>query len=230
MEIPKKILYTGLVVLLLLSAIATTLYTLGYHNFNSLTVSNLFFKGRIALIPLGIEEGTTEGWLKSPYEVRLIKSQIEEIYGFEVDVLTWQEMPESAYLSLIESYNAMLVLDYLTAVKPERYDKVIGLTNSNIVANFDGLYRDVIGLSYRGGVASVISTLTIRTHKFSDGHYYRRLTKASLHELGHTLGLPHCNNTSYCFMKEAREQVKTVDSENIILCDNCKKSIAFTQN
>lgn len=157
MDIPKRILNTGLVMLLLSATTATTMYTLGYHTFNSLTVSNLFFKGRIALVPLGVDEGSTEGWLKSPYEVRLIKSQIEEIFGFEVDVLAWQEMPESAYLSPIESYNAKPVLDYLTKAKPGRYDKVIGLTNSNIVANADGpYYRDVIGLSYLGGVASVI--------------------------------------------------------------------------
>lgn len=227
----KRILYLGLVMLLLLAGLAITLYALGFYNFKSLTVSNLFFKGKIALVPLVVDEGSTEGWFESPYEVQLIKTQIENIFGFEVDVLAMQEMPENAYYSPRGSYDAKLVLDYLTAAKPGRYDKVIGLTNSDISANIqDSSGHSVIGLSYRGGEASIISTYRVESEIRSGGWYERRLTKASLHELGHTLGLPHCDNTPSCFMTEARGQIKTIDSEEIILCGSCRRLIAFTQN
>lgn len=231
MEIPKRILYPSLVMLLLLAALATTLYALGYYNFKSMTVSNLFFKGKIALVPLVVDEGSTEGWFEPPYEVLLIKTQIEDIFSFEVDVLAMQEMPENAYYSPRGSYDARLVLDYLTAAKPDRYDKVIGLTDSDISANVqDSSGHSVIGLSYRGGEASIISTYRVGSEKLNGGRYERRLAKASLHEIGHTLGLPHCDNTPSCFMTEASGQVKTIDSEEIILCGSCRRLITYTQN
>ncbi|MFD3003732.1 hypothetical protein ACFS7Z_25475 [Pontibacter toksunensis] len=183
----------------------------------------MFFKGKIALAPLaGVDE--------SSWEVRFIKSQIEDIYGFEVDVLDRQKMPKSAYDSP-PGYNASLLLDYLTAAMPNKYDKIMGVTDSSIYATKeDSSNWAVNGLSYNGGVACVISTHAFGIKKLNGGRYERRLAKASLHELGHTLGLPHCDNTPSCFMTEAREQVKTIDSEEIILCRSCKRLIAFAQN
>lgn len=222
MDIPKKILYTSLVVLLLLSSLAATLYALGYHNFNSLTVSNLFFKGRIALVPLG-------GVDESSWEVRLIKSHIEDIYGFEVEVLYMQQMPENAYGNP-PSYSASLILDYLTTAMPDKYDKIVGVTDSSIYASKEGYSNwAVSGLSHIGGVACVISTHAFGEEKLSGGRFERRLSKASLHELGHTLGLPHCDKTPSCFMTHAHGQVKTIDSKEIILCGSCKRLITFTK-
>ena len=216
--------------LLLTAALATTWYALGYYNFKRFTISNLFFKGKIALMPLTGADESPVVWLES-WELRLIKSQIESIYGFEVEVLYMREMPENAYYSTQGSYNAKLVLDYLITAKPGRYDKVIGITHRDISANnHNNSDRGVIGLSYLGGEACIISTHRFGSEKLSGGRYERRLSKASLHELGHTLGLAHCENTPFCFMTDARGQVKTIDSEEIILCGNCKRLINFTQN
>lgn len=223
MEIPKRILHPSLVMLLLIATLATALFALGYYNLKRFTVSNLFFKGKIALVPLaGVDE--------SSWELRFIESQIESIYGFEVDVLDRLEMPESTYDSP-PSYNASMVLDYLAASMPDKYDKIMGVTDSSIYATKeDYSNRAVNGLSYNGGVACVISTHAFGEEKLHGSRYERRLTKASLHELGHTLGLPHCVNTPSCFMTEARGQIKTIDSEEIILCGSCRRLIAYTQN
>ena len=47
-----------------------------------------------------------------------------------------------------------------------------------------------------------------------------RLWKISIHELGHTFGLPHCPNKG-CLMQDAHGTVKTVDEESE-LCGDCR--------
>ena len=52
-----------------------------------------------------------------------------------------------------------------------------------------------------------------------------RLCKVSLHELGHNLGLNHCDNNQHCLMNDARGTIKTVDNEKMWLCDGCQEQI-----
>lgn len=47
-----------------------------------------------------------------------------------------------------------------------------------------------------------------------------RLTKVVLHELGHNLGLDHCNKPN-CSMEDAGGTIKTVDRENKEVCPKC---------
>jgi archaemetzincin len=44
--------------------------------------------------------------------------------------------------------------------------------------------------------------------------------KVAVHEIGHTLGLPHCPTTG-CLMEDAGGKVATVDGE-FDLCERCR--------
>jgi archaemetzincin len=48
-----------------------------------------------------------------------------------------------------------------------------------------------------------------------------RVTRVAIHELGHTMGLPHCSESKTCIMQDAASSVKTVD-RSTSLCAGCR--------
>ena len=129
-------------------------------------------------------------------------------------------MPATAYYK--PRNRANLLLEDLK--KYNGYDKVIGITNKDISTSSNGVYDwGIMGLAYRPGKQCVISTFRIKTPDkilFND-----RLVKVALHELGHTMGLPHCTFSRTCFMEAAEGTIKSADRETRFLCSNCKKLI-----
>ncbi|MBW1872140.1 MAG: matrixin family metalloprotease, partial [Deltaproteobacteria bacterium] len=54
-------------------------------------------------------------------------------------------------------------------------------------------------------------------------HARIRFAKVAVHEIGHTLGLPHCP-TRGCLMEDAKGRASTCDRE-YDFCDNCRKAL-----
>ncbi len=95
-------------------------------------------------------------------------------------------LPPSA-VTLRRQWLANVVLAHLLV--PNGYDRVIGVTGVDLVVpplNF------VFGLAEMNGKRAVISTARLKHH--SSEVMVLRTLKEVLHELGHTLGLPHCPN------------------------------------
>jgi archaemetzincin len=63
----------------------------------------------------------------------------------------------------------------------------------------------------------------VSTHRMGKNHK-DRLIKVSIHETGHSLGIPHCKNTK-CVMTDAKGKGSTVDNAFLWMCDNCKSKI-----
>ena len=131
-------------------------------------------------------------------------------------------MPATAYYKPRNRYRVNLLLEDLK--KYNGFNKVIGITSKDISTSSNGVYDwGIMGLAYRPGKQCVISTFRIKTPDkilFND-----RLVKVALHELGHTMGLPHCTFSRTCFMEAAEGTIKSVDRETRFLCSNCKKLI-----
>ena len=56
----------------------------------------------------------------------------------------------------------------------------------------------IFGLGSLSGKNCVVSTA-----RFGNKHF-DRLSKVSIHEVGHTLGIPHCNSDVNCLMNDAK--------------------------
>ena len=132
-------------------------------------------------------------------------------------------LPKAAFYKPRNRYRATVLLESIDSYKG--YDKIIGITTKDISTTKNNIYDwGIMGLATSPGRSCIISTYRIKTTNkvlFND-----RFIKVALHELGHTMGLPHCSFSSTCFMEAAGGAIKSVDRETKYLCSNCKKLIS----
>jgi len=123
-------------------------------------------------------------------------------------------LPSTAFYAPRNRYRADSLINYLA-----RFGNVdtvvIGLTDKDI-STIKGSIKDwgVMGLGFQPGNACIVSTFRLNKTQKSV-----QLYKLSLHELAHTQGLPHCQNTS-CYMRDA-EGGNHLDEETGF-CNSCK--------
>lgn len=82
----------------------------------------------------------------------------------------------------------------------------------------------ILGLGYRPGKTCVVSTYRLRM-KVSKYKFIQRVEKVTIHEVGHNLGLDHCDNTTTCLMNDARGTIRQVDRNRLILCSRCEVKV-----
>ncbi|MBI2396030.1 MAG: hypothetical protein HYV09_41085 [Deltaproteobacteria bacterium] len=137
-----------------------------------------------------------------------------------------EPLPDAAKTTEKGRFSADALLTFLQKITAAPGEKVLGVTDVDIVTPKNGVANwGVLGLGALDGKMCVISTFRMR-RKWEPGGgapealVRERLWKISLHEIGHTLGLPHCPNAG-CLMEDAQGTVKTVDSETA-LCATCR--------
>jgi len=162
-----------------------------------------------------------------------LQQVLHSAYGSKVVVLSPKKLPQSAFVRIKSPrYRADSLLRFLRRTKPDTIDYTLGLTTrdisttkrdseGNILAPVER-YTDwgVFGLGYRPGPSCVVSTF--RIHGSDKAQFIERLSKICVHEIGHNLGLPHCQSSEKCVMRDAAETIKTIDQVNIGLCKSCR--------
>jgi archaemetzincin len=153
-----------------------------------------------------------------------IAAEIEKFYNCQVTILPSTNLPRGAYFPPRNRYRADTIIAYLKRVKPSAYKKVIGFTNQDVsVRKGSATDWGVFGLGYRPGPSCVVSSYRLRRNNPSQQLLRERLTKVSLHELGHTMGVPHCTSGSEsCFMRDAKGKLTTVDKTRKFMCATCR--------
>jgi archaemetzincin len=159
--------------------------------------------------------------------VEEVVAALRAFFPIDVRVLDCQELPKAAYYAPRKRYRAERLLDYLNQRMPKDGWRILGLTAKDISTTKDQ-FPDwgVLGLGELPGTATVISSFRCRKKARNAAHARERLAKVAVHEIGHTLGLPHCP-TRGCLMEDAMGKVVTTDRER----DFCAKCRALaTQN
>lgn len=146
-------------------------------------------------------------------DVEYVFSSIKAIYP-KVIINEPIDLPHAAYYKPRNRYKADSILSFFTK-KYKANTVFIGLTNKDI-STTKGNVSDfgVMGLGLCPGNACVASSF-----RLSKENKKQQLFKVAIHELGHTQGLPHCNE-KYCFMRDA--EGKNPTNEEKEFCIKCK--------
>jgi len=123
-------------------------------------------------------------------------------------------LPAVAFYPQRNRYRADSLINYLDHFASTD-TVIIGLTNMDI-STTKGNINDwgVMGLGFQPGNACVVST-----YRLSKVELPAQLYKLTLHELGHTQGLPHCKNPN-CYMRDAEGGNHL--NEETDFCQSCK--------
>ncbi|MDH5020513.1 archaemetzincin family Zn-dependent metalloprotease [Halobacterium rubrum] len=156
---------------------------------------------------------------------REASSSLRSVYDCEVVVAAEQDVPTEAYDDARSQYRAAEFID--TATRATSGDKTIAITPHDL---FYRRRNYVFGLAYLDGRGCVVSTYRLQTSSdggFSDRPasdvFDDRVRKEVVHELGHTLGLEHCDNNR-CAMNFS-PTVREVDRKEENLCGSCQRSV-----
>lgn len=168
-------------------------------------------------------------------DVSQIKKAIEVNYNARVYIKPIKEIPQETFINVKSPrYRADKIIALLKEEKSDTIDYLLGISSEDISTTkknkFGGVkkpkskYEDwgIFGLGYRPGPSCIVSTYRLgkKSKKRSN-----RLVKITLHEIGHNMGLPHCDRDPNCVMRDAAESIKTVDQVSKDLCEFCRKDI-----
>jgi len=156
-----------------------------------------------------------------PYILRSLRTALTKFLHLPVRVLRPKPLPVQSYHLTRHQYDALQLLEFiLNDVESEAF-RVLGVTAQDLCIP---ILTFVFGDAQLNGKAAIISLF--RPRGDADGLkpprlvYLRRLIKLSLHELGHTFGLEHCNEEG-CLMGFS-SNLEKLDEGDIAFCDYCQ--------
>lgn len=172
-------------------------------------------------------------------EIDSVTYAIQDMYPCELFVLESIPIPKRAYTEIrYPRYRADTLVQILSEEVADTIDIIVGLTNQDIsitkykkgtkeIKEPAWQYTDfgIFGLGRVGGKACVVSSNRLRKNA-NEYQFYNRLCRIACHEVGHVMGLHHCEEKK-CLMNDANEKISTIDESTGELCEQCKSIIDF---
>ena len=153
----------------------------------------------------------------SPHSLTYLEKKLHKNFPTIV-INTPIDLPNQALNSTQKRYRADSLIHFLQK-KGRPNETIIGLTKNDISMTKKGISDDygVFGYGFCPGNACVVSTFRIK-----GSNKLEKLYKLTVHEIGHTLGLPHCA-VKTCFMRDAKG--KDHFDELTDFCQKCSEKV-----
>ncbi len=136
--------------------------------------------------------------------------------------------PAPAFHSERQQHHSSELLQRMQGLVSRRTWRLLGVTSLDL---YIPILTFVFGEAQMGGPCAVVSTYRLRQEFYGlkpDAELLeQRLLKESVHELGHTLDLRHCQDYA-CVMASAHA-VEWIDLRGTALCQTCRTQIIRKQ-
>ena len=167
----------------------------------------------IALQPLGTLD---------PRVARAVCARVRSTFAAEVVLLPAKPLPSASFYRPRMRYRGERIIDWLEATKPREVTKILGLMSSDLSVTKGRVYDwGVMGVAGLSRAPGVVSTHRLGGRSVSSELMTKRACQVSVHELGHTFGLPHCS-TPGCIMNAAEGGIAAVDHSSGEFCPHCR--------
>ncbi|MCA9525099.1 MAG: hypothetical protein KC549_02235 [Myxococcales bacterium] len=155
-----------------------------------------------------------------PAQVAEVARALEAALPVRVEIGPTLPLPASAWYAPRRRYKADRLLTFLAPHAPPG-GKVLGLLRPDISTTTE-THADwgIFGLATLGGPSGVVSTFRLRRHRPTPARLRHRLASTAVHEVGHTLGLPHCPEAG-CVMQDAEGSIANTDAGDGRLGPKC---------
>ncbi len=153
----------------------------------------------------------------SPEYIALVKKSIKTFYGFECIIKPEKAITKNMLSPIKKRIDAdKAILQNLS------FDNYLFITEKDICHRKDQNNTEygILGLGGIYGKTCIISTFRLK-RDVSKQKTLERLEKVALHEIGHNLGLNHCENNKECMMSAAKGKIQQVDNEKVWFCEKC---------
>ncbi len=156
--------------------------------------------------------------------INSVLTEISHFYNKRVIILPRAFIPQNSFVQILEQYSADSLLDHLTKLKPDSIVEVVGLTNEPIFSINKKNYHEqkIFGFGDHPGNVCIVSDTRL---KIADNELYNsRLKKVIIHEIGHNMGLSHCENDQ-CTMSDKNGNLKNLDNTKVYYCSDCRRKL-----
>jgi len=140
------------------------------------------------------------------------------------EILPYVLDPTPSYHPERQQYHSSEILWRMQAlVRPQDW-RLLAVTDVDL---YIPILKYVFGEAQMAGSCALVSTYRLRQEFYgldrNDGLLDQRLLKESVHELGHTLELRHCQN--YRCVMASSHAVEWIDLREAALCGSCRSQV-----
>ncbi len=137
------------------------------------------------------------------------------------EILPYVLDPTPSYHPERQQYHSSEILRRMQVLVHPQDWRLLAVTDVDL---YIPILKYVFGEAQMTGPCALVSTYRLRQEFYGldrdDGLLGRRLLKESIHEIGHTLGLRHCQD--YRCVMASSHAVEWIDLRETTLCESCR--------